>query len=37
MIASSKGGVQLTDDGELVFRGSRKGDMIYMLDGIKNE
>lgn len=35
MIASSTGGVQLTDDGELVFRGARKGDMIYMLDGIK--
>lgn len=27
--------VRLTNDGELVFRGARKGDMIYMVDGIK--
>lgn len=27
--------VRMTDDGELVFRGARKGDMIYMVDGIK--
>lgn len=27
--------VRMTEDGELVFRGARKGDMIYMVDGIK--
>lgn len=27
--------VQLTEDGSLVFRGARKGDMIYMVDGMK--
>lgn len=27
--------VRMTDDGELVFRGARKGDMIYMVDGVK--
>jgi hypothetical protein len=27
--------VRVADDGQLVFRGARKGDMIYVLDGIK--
>jgi hypothetical protein len=27
--------VKLMDDGSLVFRGARKGDMIYMVDGMK--
>jgi hypothetical protein len=27
--------VKMAEDGELMFRGARKGDMIYMLDGIK--
>lgn len=27
--------VKMTNDGELVFRGARKGDMVYMIDGIK--
>lgn len=27
--------VRMTDDGELVFRGARKGDMIYLMDGVK--
>lgn len=27
--------VKLMDDGSLVFRGARKGDMIYMVDGVK--
>jgi hypothetical protein len=27
--------VKMTEDGELVFRGARKGDMVYMIDGIK--
>lgn len=34
-IASLTPGVQLTDDGELVFRGARKGDMVYIMDGVK--
>ena len=29
--------VKMSDDGELMFRGSRKGDMIYMLDGVKGD
>jgi hypothetical protein len=28
--------VRMSDDGELMFRGARKGDMIYVLDGIKS-
>ena len=28
--------IQRDDDGELSFRGSRKGDMIYLIDGIKS-
>jgi len=28
--------VRMSEDGELMFRGARKGDMIYMLDGIKS-
>jgi hypothetical protein len=35
LIASMSSEVRLTEDGELVFRGARKGDMIYMIDGIK--
>jgi hypothetical protein len=27
--------VKMADDGELIFRGARKGDMIYMVDGVK--
>ena len=27
--------IHMSDDGELSFRGSRKGDMIYVIDGIK--
>ncbi len=27
--------IKMDEDGELMFRGSRKGDMIYVLDGIK--
>ncbi|MEN9303499.1 MAG: hypothetical protein RL264_1928 [Bacteroidota bacterium] len=27
--------VRMADDGQLMFRGARKGDMIYVLDGIK--
>lgn len=35
LIVGMSSEVRLTDDGELVFRGARKGDMIYMVDGIK--
>jgi len=27
--------IKMADDGELMFRGARKGDMIYVLDGVK--
>ncbi len=36
LVAGMDSGVKRTDDGELVFRGARKGDMIYMIDGIKS-
>ena len=35
LVTSMTSDVQQTSDGELVFRGARKGDMIYMLDGMK--
>jgi len=35
MVAYLSSDVRLTDDGELVFRGARKGDMLYLLDGVK--
>lgn len=35
LVASMSSEVRRTDDGDLVFRGARKGDMIYMIDGIK--
>lgn len=35
MVSSMTTDVQQTDDGQLVFRGARKGDMIYMVDGMK--
>lgn len=35
LITSMSSEVRLTEDGSLVFRGARKGDMIYMVDGIK--
>lgn len=27
--------IKMADDGELMFRGARKGDMIYVVDGVK--
>lgn len=36
LVTSASPGVQLTDDGSLVFRGARKGDMIYIVDGMKS-
>lgn len=35
LVASMSSDVRLTEDGELVFRGARKGDMIYLIDGVK--
>jgi hypothetical protein len=36
LIASMSSDIKMTDDGELYFRGSRKGDMVYYMDGIKS-
>lgn len=35
LVASMTSDVRQTEDGQLVFRGARKGDMIYMIDGVK--
>ncbi len=35
MLAAMTSEIRLTEDGELVFRGARKGDMIYLIDGVK--
>lgn len=35
MIAAMTSDVRVADDGQLMFRGARKGDMIYMMDGVK--
>jgi hypothetical protein len=35
MVASMTTDVHMTDDGELVFRGARKGDLINYIDGVK--
>ena len=35
LISSMSSDVRQTSDGELVFRGARKGDMIYLVDGVK--
>ena len=35
LITSMSSSVRQTADGSLVFRGARKGDMIYMIDGVK--
>lgn len=36
MVVGVSSEIKMDDDGELMFRGSRKGDMIYMMDGIKS-
>lgn len=36
LLTATSSEIRLTDDGELVFRGARKGDMLYMIDGIKS-
>ncbi len=35
LINSMSTDVRMTNDGELVFRGARKGDMLYLIDGVK--
>lgn len=35
MVTMMSSEVRMSDDGELMFRGARKGDMIYMVDGVK--
>lgn len=35
MVTTMSSEVRMSDDGELVFRGARKGDMIYLVDGVK--
>lgn len=35
LVVSMTTDVRMTEDGELVFRGARKGDMIYLIDGVK--
>jgi len=35
LVTSMSSEVRQTEDGELVFRGARKGDMIYLIDGVK--
>ncbi len=35
MVASMTSDVKVADDGELMFRGSRKGEMLYLIDGVK--
>ncbi|MGJ8660858.1 MAG: carboxypeptidase regulatory-like domain-containing protein [Bacteroidota bacterium] len=35
LVSSMTTDVKVADDGSLVFRGARKGDMIYMVDGMK--
>jgi hypothetical protein len=36
LVTTMSSDVKVSEDGELMFRGSRKGDMIYMMDGIKS-
>ncbi len=35
LVLSMSSEARMSEDGELMFRGSRKGDMIFMLDGVK--
>ena len=35
LVTSMSSEVRKADDGELIFRGARKGDMIYLIDGVK--
>lgn len=35
LISTMSSDIKMTNDGELVFRGARKGDMLYLMDGVK--
>ncbi len=35
LVASMSSEVKQAADGQLIFRGARKGDMVYMIDGVK--
>lgn len=35
MLTSMSPEIKKSDDGELMFRGSRKGEMLYLIDGVK--
>lgn len=35
MIIGTSSDIKMSDDGELMFRGARKGDMLYLIDGVK--
>lgn len=35
LIANMSPEIKMSDDGQLMFRGARKGDMIYLMDGVK--
>ena len=35
LVASMTSDVKVNDDGEMMFRGSRSGDMLYLIDGVK--
>lgn len=35
MLTAISTDVRMTEDGELVFRGARKGDMLFLMDGVK--
>ena len=35
MVISMTPDVKMSEDGELIFRGSRKGEMLYLIDGVK--
>jgi hypothetical protein len=36
LVISMSPDVKVSEDGELMFRGARKGDMVYMMDGMKS-
>lgn len=36
LVTSMSPDVKVSEDGELMFRGARKGDMVYMMDGMKS-
>ena len=36
LVISMSPDIKVSEDGELMFRGARKGDMVYMMDGMKS-